>query len=278
MRFAQAMSDTTPRALYDPTSASPAYHLRYTWTGWPSGKPFTSQPNSVLDETSSLWEQDGLRLLEHRWTEDKVQLAFSVKPNVSPLFLATRAKGRLDHAVRSSGLAMPLSRKLAVRSVGNNTRQEVERYIQVQVGAERFVDPSFAAQLHPLQYSDPAVDLCQPSASARGRYWYNLHVVLVVAERFRIADLTLLRRIRDVSLKVAAKKGYFVSRLAVMPDHLHLALRPDFQHSPNDVVFAFQNNLAFALAQQRLWLWCDNFYAGTFGEYTFDAVRHHADS
>ena len=117
---------------------------------------------------------------------------------------------------------------------------------------------------------DPAVDLSKPSSAKRGRYWYNLHLVLVVQERAQIADLTRLQRIRDGASRIAAKKGYRISTLSVMLDHLHVALRGDHQQSPIEIVLAFQNNLAYKLGQA---MWTENFYAGTFSEYTMRAVR-----
>jgi hypothetical protein len=83
----------------------------------------------LIEDTRALWEQDGLRLLEYRWLPDKVQLLFSATPEIAPTTIAARAKGRLDHALRLAGLSMPFSRKIAVRSIGDNTRRDVEAYI-----------------------------------------------------------------------------------------------------------------------------------------------------
>jgi REP element-mobilizing transposase RayT len=212
-----------------------------------------------------------MRLLEHRWTGKMAQLLFSTTPHVSPVFLATRAKGRLDHAIRRAGLPMPLSRKLSVRSIGENTRKEVEAYIDNQVGKERFSDPQFKALLETFKITNHDIDLSRASKSGRGRYWYNVHLVLVTEKRFRIVDERRLATIRDWSIKTAAKHAYSISRLTVMPDHLHVALRGDHEQSPDEIVYAFQNNLAFALGQQRIW--CDNFYVGTFSEYNMEAIR-----
>ena len=91
----------------------------------------------MIESVRPLWEEDGLRLLEHRWTEEMIQLLFSARPHVSPQLLAARAKGRLDHAGRRAGLRLDFSRKLAVRSVGDNSRRDVEAYIERQVTKER---------------------------------------------------------------------------------------------------------------------------------------------
>jgi REP element-mobilizing transposase RayT len=257
--------------IYDPSRVDPAYHLRYSWTGWPSCGKFSSTPTDVLEGVAPLWEQDGIRLLEHRWTPEQIQVLFSTKPSVSPALLAARAKGRLDHALRTADLTMDFSRKIAVRSVGDNTRTEVEAYIEGQVGKEQFVDPEFERAMQAFTVVDHEVDLSAPASSARGRYWYNLHLVFVVEQRHRVYDPQCLTTIRESSLRIARKKGYAISRLAVMPDHLHVALRGDQGQSPNEIVYAFQNNLAYAIGQRHLWE--DTFYVGTFGEYDMDAVR-----
>ena len=38
--------------------------LRYTWTGWASTGEIP-QPAAMIDSLKPLWENDGLRLLEH---------------------------------------------------------------------------------------------------------------------------------------------------------------------------------------------------------------------
>lgn len=260
-----------PTRFYDPRTADGAYHLRYAWFGWPSGKEFSQQPSALIDETKAAWERDGIRVLERLWTAKCVRILFSCTPEVSPEFVAARAKGRLDHALRTAEMTMAFSRKVGVRAVGDNTRSEVEAYIAGQVRKECFVDPRFAAKMEELTVVDQSVDLSQPATSARGRYWYNLHVVLVVAERTPLYELSVLRRVRDAVFKVAAKKGHVVSRLSVMPDHLHVTLRGRSSETPLEIVFAYQNNLAHMAGRGRLW--APGFYVGTFGEYTLQAVR-----
>jgi REP element-mobilizing transposase RayT len=263
---------TTPRQpLYDVDAANPAYHLRYSWTGWPSGGHFASCPSELLDTLGEGFQKDGLRLLEHRWTPELVQLMLSTAPTVSPALLAQRVKGRLDHAIRQANLTLPFSRKLAVRSLGENRRVDVERYIGEQVSRERFADTRFERKLKSFTVVNADVDLAEPTASARGRYWYNLHIVLVTDFRHRITDVDKLALLRDTCDRIAAKKGYAISTLSLMPDHLHIALRGNIEHSPVEIGRCFQNNLAYAVGSYRLW--ADGFYVGTFGEYNIGAVR-----
>lgn len=261
--------------LYHPTIDLAAYQLRYSWTGWPSGGAFRHQPVELIEKTAPLWEKDGLRPLEYRWTAEMVQILFSATPAVAPVLLAARAKGRLDHALRQAHWDISFTRKVAVRSVGDNTRRDVEAYLERQVCKARFVDPGFAAAMEELTVVNPSVDLSQPFESARGRYWYNVHLVLVVDHRHPLHDLAVLKRIRDGCLQIAAQKDHAISRLSVMPEHLHAALRGQVHESPFDLVFAYQNDLAHLVNTGRIW--SDGFYVGTFGEYTMQAVRLQQD-
>jgi putative transposase len=215
-----------------------------------------------------------MRVLEYRWTAKLVQVLFSCTPNVAPQFLAARAKGRLDHALRTAGTPVQFSRKTAVRALGDNTRRDVEVYIEQQVGRRDYVDDGFADKLKELTVVNDRVDLAQPTETVRGRYWCNLHLVLVVEQHASIHDLSLLRRLRDSFLRIAEKKDHAVSRLSVMPDHLHAALRTQPDETPLEIVFAYQNNLAHMAGGGSLWQ--PSFYVGTFGEYSMQAVRNQA--
>ena len=88
--------------------------------------------------------------------------------------------------------------------------------------------------------------------------------------RCRIRDLSTLRQLRDAALRIAAKKEHAISRLGVMPDHLHAALRPPIGDSPLDVAYAYLNNLSYLLDRGRIWQ--DGYYLGTFGEYSTHVV------
>ena len=261
--------------LYDPDSCSPAFQLRYAWTGWPSGGRFDRTLPELIEDTKTAWETDGLRVLQYSWTDDRIQILFSGTPDVSPLLVATRAKGRLDHAIRMTGKALPFSRKVSLRSIGDNTREDIERYIREQVSKERFADPRFAQMLSQFTTTVRDVDLSQSADTARGRYWFNLHVVLVTDQRYRFTDSKTLQQLFDGVFRIARHKAHLISSLAVMPDHLHIALRPKIDETPAQVARSYQNNLAYFLNRGRIWE--DSFYVGTFGEYTMQAVRRSAN-
>ena len=260
--------------LYHREECGPAFCLRFSWTGWPTAGRLPRPAG--LERLGPLWENDGMRLLEHSSSEEELQLAFSTLPRVSPVLLAQRAKGRLQDDLRKSSPGwLGFSRKVSVRSVGENTRQQVEEYVANQVGKERFLDVRFDAALRQFTVRCPEVDLSQPTASSHGRYWYNLHLVLVVAERGLIRDLACLAKIRDGCFAIARKKGHRIAVLSVMPDHVHMALRGAIEESPQEIALGFQNNLAYLVGQVRIWR--PGFYVGTFSEYDMGAIRARAD-
>lgn len=261
-----------PEPLYQPAALRPAYQLRYGWTGWPSQKPFpTNVLASVLPDIAPEWEKDGLRVLESSLTAEQIQLTLSTTPQVAPVTLAARIKGRLQHHCRQRGTPIDFSRKLAVRSLGDPTRGDVEAYIRQQVPKEALADERFRERLREFTVVNPQVDLSRPTESRSGRYWYNLHLVLVVSERYRIGAAATLAKIRDTTGRNCAKKGYAASTLAVLPDHLHLAVRGAIAHSPEEMALSFLNNLAHML-DRRPW-WQYGYYVGSFGEYSMAAVR-----
>ncbi|MFN0051874.1 MAG: transposase [Planctomycetales bacterium] len=262
----------TSQPLYRLSDQSPAYQLRYSWCGWTETGNFQDLPADSWTALTAAWETDDLRLLKRSLQDDTVQLTFSATPSVSPIFLAARAKGRLQHALRKAKVKpVEFSRKLAVRSIGDNTASDVEKYIESQVSSAGFVDADFAKFLEQFTVNDRSIDLSQPTESNSGRYWYNLHLVLVTDGRHRFVDEPSLRQLRDGSLKIGAKKGYRISALSVMPDHLHVALRGAIDQSPDQIALAFQNNLAFMVNRGAIWR--PGFYVGTFGEYNMNAIR-----
>jgi REP element-mobilizing transposase RayT len=136
---------------------------------------------------------------------------------------------------------------------------------------EALADQRFREMLARFTVVDSYVDLARPTESNSGRYWYNLHLVFVVSERYRIGDESTLAKIRDAVPRICHKKGYAASTYAVLPDHVHLALRGDIAETPEEIALSFLNNLAFVL-DQRPW-WQAGYYAGTVGEYAMAAVR-----
>jgi REP element-mobilizing transposase RayT len=261
-----------PNPIYKYEHLKPAFHLRYTWTGWPTaGTQFPPIPDEhFFEQLDTAWQSDSLKRIATNWQTDKIQFTFSTVPTVSPTLFVARVKGRLQHALRLGGTPVRFSRKVAFRGIGENHTLEVENYIQTQAEKERFVDPRFSEMLRRFTIVDPAVALDEPSESNSGRYWYNLHVVLVVASRGRIRSEEDFAKLDRMVQATAEKHQYGLAARAWMPDHLHVALRGHIEESPGEIALSIMNNTAFAMRQNALWQ--PGFYVGTFSEYDVRAV------
>lgn len=264
----------TMEAIYKPEILRAAYKLRYAWTGWASSGRLPERPanDAFWRALDTAWESDGLHRLEGLWKSDMTQLVFSVLPHVSPVLFTARVKGRLQHALRIGGQETKFSRKVAFRTVGENRRADVEAYIERQVDKERFVDPNYQRLMKQFTIVNQDVDLSKPTETNSGRYWYDLHLVLVTEHRQRITEPPRLARVRDLCIRIAEKKGYLISRLSVLPDHIHMSLRGNIEHSPEEIALSYLNNLSYALGRNAIWQ--QGYYAGTFGEYDMGALRH----
>ncbi len=247
------------------------HKLLLDWTGWLSdGASFPPATAAAIESAAPAWASDGLTLDTFRIAGDLVQILFATTPDVSPVLLAARAKGRLQHALRAAGAPVAFSRKVSVRSVGENTRADVEGYLARQVERGEFADPRFRERMARYTAVRDVTDLAAPMAGGHGRYWYNLHVVFVTADRFRFGADDVLAGLRDAAVAAADQNGHGLKSVAVMPDHVHMALRGAIARSPREIGVGFQNALADVAGCRA---WQDEFYAGTFSEYDVSAIR-----
>jgi REP element-mobilizing transposase RayT len=256
------------------------HRIAYSWTGWPkSGAAFPPLPgDDFLASLDEAWATDGLRRIAQRWQPDLVQFTFEAPPNVSPEFVAARAKGRLDHALRKTAWGHGFERKVAVRSLGENTLEVVLRYIATQLDRADLADPRYVNSLTEAAWEDGDIDLEEPVASGHGRYWYNLHLVAVTNGRWRIGREDFLPKVtaagrawsEELAANAAGKVRPGVHSLAVMPDHVHLAVRGPAARSPDEIAGGLREALNRAAG---CLLFDPRVYAGTFSSYPLSHVR-----
>ena len=246
------------------------HNLFYSWDGWPSQGAFSSEPGAAFfDALNAAWRPDGLVLHARVWTPDQIQLTFAVEPEVSPVFFAGRVKGRLQHALRKAGLPFDFSRKIAMRSLGENRSGVVEGYLRQQTVRAELVDERYRAALRNAGFEEESFDLSEPAETNSGRYWYNLHLVATTSARYRIGKEDFLDRVRAGALAWAPETGCRLKALAIMPDHVHLAARGNPERSPVELAEALWKSLNRAAGCQ---LMGENVYAGTFSEYEVGLV------
>ncbi|TWT84059.1 Transposase IS200 like protein [Planctomycetes bacterium CA13] len=256
------------KPIYTPELCRAAYQLRWSLALFPGQ---ALPPADVwIDRLNEAAKPDHIRVLEHaRQTNGTELILVSTTPSVAPPDIVRVVKGRLQHLLTIDH-PVRWQRNFRLTSVGDSTVNTVENYVADQLSHHPLADPHTTASLEEFQLSFD-VDVTKVVNSAHGQYALALHIVLVHAERWRTAEPTFLRTTRDAILNAAHKKGHRVSRLALLPDHVHFTLAIDYLSSPETIALSYMNNVAFRHGMLRIWM--DSFYAGTIGRYDMDAVR-----
>ena len=256
------------KPLYTPDNVTPAYQLNWGLTIFWRQAPIPD--NAWLAPLKDVTEPDGVRILKHQFTTgDSSQFFISTKPHVSPSRTIWSVKGRLQNLVRRQR-PQAFQRNYCVRSIGSVTRAVIEQYVANQLARHPTADPDVQQRLARFQRTFPDVDLSQPVFSAHGEYWYNLHLVIVNEERWREIREEVWQRLSDTIDAVAVKYGHRLSRVGLLPDHIHLTMGCPIERSPEDIALSFVNNLAYACGMKPMFKY--GYYVGTFGEYDRGAV------
>jgi len=254
--------------LYKPDNITPAYQLNWGLTIFWREQPIPDR--EWLTELQAATEPDGVRVLKHRFTSDNASQFFvSTKPHVSPSEMIRSIKGRLQHLIRSQE-PKAFQRNYAVRSIGAATRSVVEDYVAKQTDHHPMADPRIQELLKQYQKSFPDVDLSLRVLSAHGMYWYGLHLVLVNEARWMEIRADLLNSLSSMIERVAAKYECRLSRVGLLPDHIHLTLGCRIDQSPESIALSFLNNCAYAVGMKPVFQ--SGYYVGTIGEYDRGAV------
>lgn len=258
---------THPAPLYTPANMTPRFRLYWIvdlfWHEFVDSSFWLSQLTQAL-------KPHDIRLLRHRPTgRSASQFLLRTPPNLSPQSAVRFLKGNLQTLLRPR-LPNAFRRNYAFRSLGSSRRTVVERYIASQLPHHRFVDPRFEEFLSRFQINNSGVDLSVPRKTEHSMYWYNLHVVLVNAERFRERRPERLSVLTEWIPRICQARNYALSSAGILPDHIHLALGVDSDHAPINVALCVMNNLAYKLGMKPVFQ--HGCFVGTFGEYDLGAL------
>jgi len=254
--------------IYTPANTTAAYQLNWSLTlFW---RAAAADDSTWLRALGTVTEPDGVRILKHEHGDERASLfLLSTQPPVSPARLLRFIKGRLQHLLRGT-MPKAFRRNYSLRSVGSANRGAIDAYIAGQLGHHPTADERVQRRLHGHQAQHPEADLSAPRESAHGQYWFNLHVVLVSEGRWmEIRDDVLAGLGRAVE-RTAAKHQHALSRRAILPDHIHLAIGCPEGQSPEEIALSYMNNCAHACGMRPVLK--HSYYVGTFGEYDLGAV------
>jgi REP element-mobilizing transposase RayT len=253
--------------LYTAATCKVAYQLDWAYCAFWHRLP---SDDSWFEQLKALNETDHIRLLQHRFDKQDVsKFLVSTQPQVPPLLVAQRVKGRLQWLIRDR-LPDAFQRNYSLSSIGSTKRDKLDRYLQTQLDHHPMADPNVQARLKKYQVACPEVDLSKARHTSHAQYWYNLHVVMAHVERYMEIRDTTLGRMRDMILQASAARGDLLSRAAILPDHIHLALGCQLNESPEQVALSYMNNLAYACDMKPVFR--HSYFVGTFGEYDLGAI------
>jgi len=257
-----------PEPIYNQNSTVPAYQLNWSLTlFWKENPAPQADWFEPLQENV---ERDGVRILECKSKDKTSQFLLSTRPNIPPEKLVWSVKGRLQSIIRHERPGA-FKRKYAYRSIGTTSRERIDNYIEHQLGHHRMADPRVQRRLAKYQHEYPDVDLSEPSCSAHGRYWYNLHLALVTDHRYIELRDEVLTLWGSTIEKTARKHGHDLARTGVLPEHLHILLGCTQDQTPDGVALSYMNNLAYVVGNKPIFM--PSFYVGTVGEYNLRSVR-----
>jgi REP element-mobilizing transposase RayT len=258
-----------PEPLYTVANCRIAYQLHWSLTvfatqSWP-------QLDSWWRPLQQAVEPDGVRLLEFQASGTAAgQFFVSSKPETSPAQIVRSVKGRLQYIVRGA-IPQFWRRHYSITSVGDAKNDVLQGYIGRQVEHHPMADPRVVDLLSQTQFHDPSVDLAGLRASAHGRFTHSLHVVIENTEHLCDTRPMWLSRSRSMLIAACRKKGWLLSRLGLVSNHLHVLLGCDVADAPRDIALSLMNNLAYAHDMKPVYEF--SFYVGTFGTYDHDAIR-----
>jgi REP element-mobilizing transposase RayT len=263
-----SVDSTMPQPLYTPENTPAAYQLNWSYALF-----WHSPPKNFdwLEDLKRTTEPDHIRILNHSFDPPHVsKFLVSTLPAVAPELIPHRVKGRLQHLLQRE-MQNAFRRNYSLRSIGSTKRDKVEAYLAPQLEHHTMADERVQERLTQYQIHDPQVDLSDERQTSHAIYWYNLHLVFVMRDRDMYLAHEELSALREMARGAAKAKGHLLSRAAILPDHVHLALGCNLHESPEVVALSYMNNLCFTLGMKAVFQYSD--WVGTFGEYDLGAVK-----
>lgn len=255
--------------IYTLENCVPAYQLN--WSVSLFARQDLPPAAEWFEKLQSVTEPDGVRLLEYRTTQANVgQFFVSTRPPVSPSDMIRSIKGRWRHLLRQSA-AVDFRRNYSMISVGEANREVLDRYVAGQTGRHKMADPRVENLLAALQFHDPAVEIDAVQTGTYGQFCQALQVVVENEGGWNETRADTLGKSRDMILRAAVRKGWRVSRIAMLANHIHVLLAATVTESPGSVAISLMNNLAYVQGMTPCLKF--SYYVGTFGRYDRDAIR-----
>jgi putative transposase len=264
------------------TNINWAYQLHY-YLGFRTHRRRRHFAGSVCSErlaetVAEICQRRDYHLLESKTYDDHFRCLLSLRPehDLSTVVEKIKANSAREYG-RQFGMAAPIwARGYLARSVGRVNLSTVKQYINHQSEHHGYSD----------RHAPPVYRYCaeHPSVLSAAHSVFDLNHHLVVATRYRasVFDSKLGKELGDYWLNVAAKYGFAIDRISIVPDHAHLLVRTAPKLTIETCALALLNNGEYfirrnyplALVNENIdQLWQSSAYAGSCGEVSTALVK-----
>lgn len=262
-----------PAFLYTQTNTSVAYQLNWSLS------LFLSQqlPRQAhrLDELNATTENDGVRILEWRFSNDRtVQFFLSTQPHVSPTEVVRSVKGRWQHLIRDVS-PKAFQRNYGIYGVGEANNKCLSGYLAKQTARHRMADPCVQERIERLQFHDTRIDLTTVRYTSHGQYNHSLQIVFENLDHLHDVSSESLLKIRSAIIRYCEQKQLCLARIGLLTNHVHILVGCDATESPQAIALALMNHISLAFGMKVLFEY--GYYVGTFGVYDRGAMRKYID-
>ncbi len=255
--------------IYTIKNTTPAFQLN--WSVSLFSKARLPPPSDWLDSLKTATEPDGVRILEFRSLRPNVgQFLVSTLPQFAPSQIIRSLKGRWQYLIRER-LPSAFRRNYHIGSVGRANGRVLDQYVARQTEKHPMAAAHVQRRFQSLQYCDPAVDLSQCIHSSHGRLVHGLQIVIENEVGWKEIRTSVLADSCAMIIRAAEQKGWRLSRIGLLSNHIHVLIGPSVMESPASVALSLMNNLAYVQEMKPVFRF--SYYVGTFGPYDRNAVR-----
>lgn len=232
----------------------------------------------LLTVINEICNRHEYHLLQSKTFPDQFRCLVSLRPNQSISSVVQTIKA---NASRECGLRLKLNTKIWARgflatTIGKMRLDAVREYLEQQ-GEHH----GYASRVLPPVYCYRATNPVT-LRSSHAAFELNYHLVFATYMRKGVFTSGVGQRLTEYWLKVAAKRGFAIDQLSVVPDHIHLLMRSLPSASVQECALSLLNNAQYFIAQDYPHslidaglnqLWQPSAYAGTCGEVSTSLMK-----
>ena len=264
------------------TELSWAYQLHYylCFRTYRRQKPFASEANAEVLQgvVSEICKRHEYHLLESTIYANQFRCLLSLRPNhaVSNVIQTIKANSSRECALQLKLSSPVWARGFLARSTGRMSVAAVRRYL-----AQQAEHHGYASRLLPPIYTYQAIRRVILRAR-HAEFDLNHHLVFATHHRKGVFTSNLGQRLSEYWLRVAAKRGFAIDQVSVVPDHVHLLIRHLPRVSIEECALTLLNNAQHFIAKRFPktlidvgldQLWQHSAYAGTCGEISTSLIK-----